>query len=205
VQNTTWLNQFEAPSANDPADFALQMGRLADSIDAAFEDLAFWPSHMAYAGGGEVGTPTVYKSITATSTAVFLPNQETAVPWTNVEYDNTGTQGGTGELILPTQDQRYWWWCGVNLLVSAASANARYTTRLYVQDRDPATGQLLTGAYRYNQYMTGASGDQYMTFDGLFRTGGGRLRVTLSHGNTNGSVNVLAGSSVWAVRICPDR
>jgi len=204
VQNTTWLNQFEAPSANDPADFALQMGRMADSIDAAFEDLAFWSSHMTYAGGGEVGTPAIYKSNNA-SQGVFLPNEERPVVWNTVEYDNTGTQGGSGELILPTQDQRYWWWCGVNLLVPAISTDARYTTRLYVQDRDPATGQLLTGSYRYNQYMTGTSGDQYITFDGLFRTGGGRLRVTLSHGNVNGLIQVLSGSSVWAVRICPDR
>lgn len=196
------LNQFEAPSGFDPADFAKQMKRLANSIDTAFDDLSFWSAFTDYAGGGEVGTPAIYKSTNVGLTG-FNPSVEKAIVWNTVEIDNTGTQGGTGELVIPDQDQRYWWWMGVNLLMPAITANARYTTRLYVQDRDPSSGQLLTGVYRYNQYMI-ASSDQYMMFDGFFRTGGGRMRVTMSHGGA-AAINVLAGSSVWAVRICPDR
>lgn len=202
MQITQYANGFQAPSGFDPADFSRQMQRIGNDIDAVFDDLSYWSAFTDYAGGGEVGTPAIYKSTTVAQTG-FQPSVEKAITWNSVEIDNTGTQAGTGELFLPDQNQRYWWWMGVNLLMPAITVNARYTTRLYVQDRDPSSGQLLTGVYRYNQYMI-ATGDQYMMFDGFFRTGGGRMRVTMSHGN-NAAINVLAGSSVWAVRICPDR
>ena len=202
MQITRGIHQFEAHSGYDPADFAKVLGRLADSIDTAFDDLSYWTSFTDYAGGGEVGTPAIHKSTFGSQTG-FNPSVEKAITWQTVEIDNTGTQGGSGELVLPDQDQRYWWWMGVNLLLPIITVNQRYTTRLYVQDRDPSSGQLLTGVYRYNQYAI-ATGDQYSLFDGFFRTGGGRMRVTLSHGGA-GAISVLGGSSVWAVRICPDR
>ena len=202
MQVTTWGNEFEAPSAFDPANFSMQMQRIAEQVEQELYDLEFWTDHMNSLGGGEVGSPAIMRS-RAVDQAGFPVSVEKPVLWDTTQYDNTNTPN-TGELILPDQDQRYWWWMGVNLLMAPISANARYTTRLYVQDFDPATGQVLTGVYRYNQYMI-ASSNQFMMFDGLFRTGGGRMRVTMSHGNTGGAVNLLASSSVWAVRVCPAR
>lgn len=203
MRATAWANRFEAPEGIDPADFAKQMQRLATEIDETFGELTNWAAHLTDQGPTELGTPAVMLSTTVNISG-FPANAEKAVEWNNVMLDNTGTNSGTTEMYLPDQDQRYWWWMGTNIIMAPISASGRYTTRIWVQDSDPATGQILTGAYRYNQYMK-STGNQSIITDGFFRTGGGRIRVTMSHGNTGGAVNLLASSSVWAIRICPDR
>ncbi len=195
--------RFEAPSASDPANLALHLQRLAEQFEPELLSLEWWSDFLSSGTSfNEVGTPAIYRNNTVTQTG-YVPSVEKSVLWNNTFYDNTFTASGTNDFILPDQDQRYWWWMGVNLLLPAITLDARMTARLYVQDRDPATGQVLTGVYRYNQYMK-TEGDQYMLFDGLFRTGGGRQRVTYAHGNS-GNSSVLSSSSMWAVRICPDR
>jgi hypothetical protein len=135
------------------------------------------------------------------------PSIERTVTWNNTIFDNTGTATGTSELYLPDQGKRYWWYIGANLIIDQASSlNVRNTVRLWIQDRDPATGQVLTGAYRKNHYYIGGAGTGFFTItDGFFRTGGGRIRVTMSHSDQISQRSVLQNSLVWAVRICPDR
>lgn len=202
---TYYDQQYEAPAAADPANLALQLQRLAEQFEPDLLDLEWWSDFLSSGTSfDEVGTPAIYRSSSVTQTG-YVISTEKAILWDTTLYDNTFTATGTNDFVLPDQDQRYWWWMGVNVLSPALTpTDARMTARLYNQDRDPATGQVLTGVYRYNQYMR-TEGDQYMCFDGLFRTGGGRQRVTWAQGNTSGNSTVLAGSSMWAVRICPDR
>lgn len=200
---TTLNNRFEVPDDETPADLALQLQRIAQQFEPKMLDLQWWADFM---GSGtsfdEVSTPAIYRS-NSTSQTGFLRSTQKAISWDTTLFDNTGTSQPAGDLILPDQDQRYWWWMGANIFLPPITLDARFTGRILVQDRDPATGQVLTQETRYNQYMR-TEGDQYMCWDGFYRSGGGRQRVTMSHGSV-GAASVLAGCSVWAVRICPDR
>jgi hypothetical protein len=203
---TSYDNKFEAPSEFDPANYALQMQRVAEQIETEFNTLQPWLDFFAGNSDSEVGSPVIIRERTSSQVG-FTPGNEKAVLWNNTVYDNTGSTFPAGDqtLLIPEQDQRYWWYMGVNILIQAIDANARYTTRLYVQDFDPVTGQVLQTVQRHNQYMS-ATSNQFMVFDGLFRTGGGNMYVSMnfSAGNPLG-IDVLASSSVWAVRLCPAR
>ena len=206
MQATTWGNAFEAPSDYDPADFSKQMQRMAGQVDTVFATLTDWAGHMTSLGQQEKGTQAIIRYASANMPAT-APSIERTVTWDTTIFDNTGTVGGDTELYLPDQDQRYWWYIGTNLIIdSASSINVRQTVRLWIQDRDPATGQVLTGAYRRNHYFINPNGSPSNTVtDGFFRTGGGRIRVTMSHSDQISNRSVLAQSSAWAIRICPDR
>lgn len=194
---------FEVPTATDPANLALILQRIAEQFETPLNVLTDWPEFMTWTPGNEeVGTPALYLSNSTTQNN-FLFSTEKNVSWDSTIYNNTGTPIVPGDLVLPDQEQRYWWWMGVNLFIPPITAEARWTGRLYVQDRDPATGQVLTTVSRYNQYYRN-NGDQYMCWDGLFRSGGGRCKVTMSHGQA-APTSVLSSSAVWAIRICPDR
>lgn len=205
MRATTWGNEFEAPDDYDPANFSKHMQRMAGQIDAVFETLTDWNGHMTNLGQGEKGTQAIMRNTSANMPSTALSIERT-VTWNTTLFDNTGTATGTNELYLPDQDQRYWWYIGTNLITdSASNSSVRFTTRLWIQDRDPATGQVLTGVYRHNNYFINPNGYSMNLFSsGFFRTGGGRVRVTLAHSD---AVNrsVLQNSSVWAIRICPDR
>lgn len=200
---TTYDNRFEAPDGEDPANFALQMQRVAEQVEDVFNVLQPWLNFFDGNSDSEVGSPAIVRERNS-SQGGFLPGFEIPVQWNNTLYDNTGSNfTGDQTLLIPEQDQRYWWYMGVNLLVEPIDANARYTTRFYVQDFDPATGQVLRTVQRHNQYMV-ATSNQFMIFDGLFRTGGGNMYTTLTVSGTT-TVDVLASSNVWAVRLCPAR
>lgn len=206
MRATTFDNQFEAPSGFDPADFSKQMQRMAGQVDEVFATLTDWADHLTYQGKSELGTHVIMR-LTSANMPATAPSIERTVTWDTTLIDNTGTVSGTGELYLPDQDQRYWWYIGANLLIdSASSLNVRETVRLWIQDSDPATGQLLTGAYRKNYYHIAGTALPFNTLtDGFFRTGGGRIRVTMSHSDQISNRSVLQNSIVWAIRICPDR
>ena len=200
---TYYDKRFETPEPKDPANIALQLQRLAEQYDAPLDLLQDWTAFLTDGSSGdEVGVPAVHKTTLGPQTG-YQPNIEKSVLWDVTLFDNTSGPAGVNDLFLPDQDQRYWWWMGCNLLVAPITDNARMAARIYIQDRDPATGQVLTTVSRYNHYMR-TEGDQYMAWDGFFRTGGGRQRVTFGHGGA-AATSILAGSSVWALRICPDR
>jgi hypothetical protein len=201
---TGYDNKFEVPSSSDLADINLWQQRMAEQVDKAFTDVTLWSQFMEWGNNRtERGTPAIVRS-RGTNQTGFVNTVEKAIIWDTNIYDTYGG-AAAGDLILPQQDQRYWWWIGVSLDITGggAPADARTITRIYTQDTDPATGLILTGNYRYDQYMRGGF-DEFITFDGFLRTGGGRQRVTFNH--TAGSDrSVVAQSYVWAIRICPDR
>lgn len=199
---TQYRNGFEAPSSTDPANFADEMNRVATQVDTVFTDLSLWARHLQYQGAGELGLTAVVRSNSA-QIPNFNAGFEKAVMWDSSLFDNTGVSPN-GEFVLPDQDQRYWWWMGANVLMQGGSANCRYTSRMYVQDRDPASGALSTSVYRYNAYMSG-TGEQFMIFDTFLRTGGGRVRLTVSHNSSSTPLYMAAGSILWAIRMNPDR
>jgi hypothetical protein len=200
---TRYDQKFEAPTEQDPANLALILQRIAEQVEDPMIDLLDWPDFQTWSSGaGEVGTPALYLQNSNTQSG-FPISVEKSVVWNQTLFNNTGIAHVAGDLVLPDQDQRYWWWMGVNLFIPAITNEARWTGRLYVQDRDPATGQVLTNVSRYNQYMRTES-DQYMMWDGLYRSGGGRCKVTMAHGGA-ATTSILSSSAVWAVRICPDR
>lgn len=205
ARTTSYEKKFEAPSANDPANAALWMRRVAEQAEQPYRDYEWWSDFLdnkSFSTDPRAATPAIIRQLSSTQSG-FAPGVETAINWNSTVFDNMNTNQGTGDLILPDQDQRYWWWIGLCLILPAVSANVRFTSRFYLQDRDPSTGLLTTAAYRYNQYMI-AAGEQYMLWDAFVRTGGGRQRVTFSHGEAV-SFGVQGSSMVWAVRICPDR
>jgi hypothetical protein len=204
---TEWGSKIETPDSGAPANLALQLQRIAEQTENAFVELQHWSNFMSWSSllsdGGEVGTPALVRSLSADQTGVQLA-RELAVSWNSTLYNNTGVTPTNGDFVIPEQEQRYWWWMGCHIIMQPGVVNTRYTTRMYVQDRDPTTGQVLTGFYRYNQYMVG-SGSQFIVFDGLFRTGGGRQKVGIVHNYLPNALNLVAGSFMWAVRISPDR
>lgn len=207
MQVSTNTNRFELPSGTDPANYALQLRRVAEQIEDTLNDLDSWASHLA-GSSTEVGAPAIMRE-RSSSQLMRGTSIDNAILWTTSLYDNTGSnQGSNNELILPDQDQRYWWWIGLNVLADPIQANGRYRMRLFVQDYDAASGQVAQSSRSYKQYMlpvTG-TGNQFMMFDGLFRSGGGRVRATFAHNNTgNVSINLLSTSSIWAVRVGPAR
>lgn len=201
---TTYDNRFEAPSGEDPANYALQMQRVAEQVEEEFNTLQPWLNFFDGNSDSEVGAPAIVRERSSTQSGPVLAGVEFPVNWNNTLYDNTGSNfTADSTLLIPEQDQRYWWYMGVNLLMTAIDANARYTTRFYVEDFDPATGQVLRTVQRHNQYMI-ATSNQFLIFDGLFRTGGGNMYTTMTVSGATTS-DVLASSTVWAVRLCPAR
>jgi hypothetical protein len=202
TENYRW----EVPSLSDPANYAMQLQRVAEQIEQEFTDLESWADHMS-GGNTEVGAPAILREKNVGQSIPGQVNQY--ILWNTNTYDNTGQNSVSGtELYLPDQDQRYWWWIGLNLLMAPIAVNLRYTMQLLVQDYDPASGEVLTFTRRHKQYMLPVSGtgNQFMMFDGLYRSGGGRVRATVSHSSPFAtSVDVLATSNIWAIRVCPAR
>lgn len=207
MRSTTQGNRWEVPTGPDPANYALQLERLALQYEEAFSDLEDWSNHMA-GSNTEVGSPAIIRERNS-SIGAFGLSIANPLKWTTTTFDNTGSvQPLNSELVVPDQDQRYWWWAGLALNLDPIQANGRYTMAMIVQDYDAASGYLAQSTKIHKQYMlpSTGTGDQYMMLEGLFRSGGGRFRGTLAHNNTGGaSINVLTGSSIWAVRICPAR
>lgn len=208
MRATTHNFRFQAPSAYDPADFAMHLKRIGDQVDGVFADYETWSGYIAGVASGEVGSPAVIKSRSTDQTGFPGSNLQLQVSWNSTPFNNTGTAiaGAAGEMTLPEQDQRYWWYMGTNLYLPAIQTTGKYTARIIVTDFDPATGQVITSTVgRMNHYQQ-SGGNQYMTCEGVYRSGGGRVRVTLAHNNTGGIgavISLLAGSSAWAVRLCP--
>lgn len=200
--------RFEAPTEFDPADFSMHTKRVADQVDDVFADYDTWLGYLAGVASGEIGSPAVIKARSSNQTGFPGGNLQKQIDWNSTPFNNTGTAiaGAAGELYLPDQEQRYWWYMGTNLYLPTIQLTGRYIARIIVTDFDPATGQAVTTtAGRFNHYMQ-TSGAQYMLCEGVYRSGGGRVRVTLGHNNTGGIpavIDVNAGSSVWAIRLGP--
>lgn len=207
MQRTDGTNRWEVPSPSDPANYSLQLQRIAEQIEREFSDLEPWSDHMA-GSNTEVGAPAILRE--KTTAQAIGSGFEQYLLWQTNTYDNTGLNSPSGtELYLPDQDQRYWWWIGLNVLAAPLNNNLRYTIKLHVQDYDPASGMVDLKTQVYKQYMMPVSGtgNQFMMMDGLFRSGGGRVRATFHTNQTpfGTDVDVLPTSSIWAVRVCPDR
>lgn len=200
--------RFQGPSASDPADFAMHLKRIGDQVDEVFNQYDTWSGYIAGVASGEVGSPAIIKARSSDQTSFPGGNLQNAMSWNATTFNNTGVAAvnANGEMTLPEQEQRYWWYMGANLYLPAIQVTGKYTARIIVTDFDPTTGQIVTTtAGRYNHYQQ-SSGNQYMTCEGVYRSGGGRVRVTLAHNNTGGipaSISVLNGSAAWAVRLCP--
>ena len=206
MQVTSERNKWQVPSRSDPANYSMHLRRIAEQIEEEFTALESWADHMD-GSNTEVGAPAILREKNTGQTISGQINQY--ILWNTNTYDNTGQNSVSGtELYLPDQDQRYWWWIGVNLLMAPIAANLRYGITLLAQDYDPASGEVLTVTRRHKQYMmpvTG-TGNQFMMFDGLFRSGGGRIRTTISHSSPFATTaDLLSTSSIWAIRICPAR
>lgn len=198
-----------APSEFDAAAMALDLRRLALAGDNLVNQLSNWSDFTSWSGGtGEVGTQVIIRHQSADIDGPFVPNVERFIAWQGTLFNNSGlTQPVGGDLILPDQvENRYWWWIGGAFAFGQLSpVGTRFRMRTYVQDRDPATGQLDTYVHRAQQYSINVS-FEYLMWDGFIRSGGGRLRHGILQQSTDGaSVNMLQFSQMWAVRIVPDR
>lgn len=211
--------RFVVPTVNDPAAMALDLEKLAVPIDDRFSDVTHWSDYTAappvwsehrpwwtpYGGAtDEIGTPAVMRSLTAPQ-GPWVQNVERSVAWDSTTFTNVGSAFLTGvtDMAVPDQEQPYWWWIGCNIVFAQTVANTRLRSVVYVQDRDPATGYLLTSVLRNNAYAAG-NGNECILFDGFVRSGGGRMRLGFTHGSP-ASLNMQVGTYMWAVRVVPDR
>lgn len=199
---------FTVPTDTDPPAMALDLQRLAVAGDERLTQFTQWSRFADWDSTwppDEVGTPALLRTIVSGTVGPFVQNVEKFIIWSGQIFDNTIPAGPSvlGELTLPDQDQRYWWWVGCNLIFAQTAANTRLRTNLYVHDRDPATGSLLSTVYANNAYAIGI-GNEMILFDAFVRSGGGKLRAGFTQASA-ASLNMQAGSFLWAVRVAPDR
>lgn len=162
-------------------------GRIAGALDS-WADLADYPASVKGHAGGQSMPITV----------------ETGVNFTATVFDNQFATFDTNDIVLPDQDQRYWWWVGIHLRLAALNvANVRIRPRIYVADRDPVTGLTPTTVITEPWYSA-SSGLENLMMGDLVRSGGGRIRATLQHAHS-AALTVNAGSLLWAVRVASER
>lgn len=187
------------PLSGDGAALAQQLRQLALAGDAKF------PNSQGIGGYGEFtdrGTTPAGVRFSSGSSTPINPNVETNLLFdgggTISGYDNMG--GSLNDLILPPQDQSYWWWVGMcQIMAAGAAVNTRFILRAYVQDTQPSTGIVTTRVLKQPYYSPGA-GAEAIVLDGFVRSGGGRIRGTLEHTH-NAGLTPQTNSCVWAVRV----
>jgi hypothetical protein len=181
------------PLPADPAAGAPQLQALATIADTTIAGFDALPVTLrnptAITSGGSMGFS-------------FGAGSETAATFGIVEFDNANMITVT-DLQLPTYPQRWWWYVGTNLLLTAgAAANTLFTARLYLDDTDPATGLSVQKVLKRNYYSPGA-GVEELFIDWFVLSGGGRLRATVVHNHT-AALDFTGSSYLWATRVTPE-
>ena len=181
------------PLPADPAAGGPQLQALATAADTTIAGFDALPATLrnptAITSGGGMGFG-------------FGAGSETAAAFGIVEHDNANMVTIT-DLQLLAYPQRWWWYVGANLLLTAgATANTVFTTRLYLDDTDPATGLTSQKVLKRTSYSAGA-GVEELFIDWFVLSGGGRLRATVVHNHT-ATLDFTGDSYLWATRVAPE-
>jgi hypothetical protein len=185
-----------SPVPTDPAAGGPQVEALATTADTK---VTGWDAFTGFGRTLRLATGITFGGATGFPVP---PNTEQQVTFGTNPFD-IGGMTTINSLILPQFNPRWWWYVGANVLMQAGAAvNTKFTVRIYVDDLDPGTGLTTRKVLTRNYYSPGA-GQEEMFLDQTVLSGGGLVRVTITHQHTAG-LDFVSPSVLFATQITPE-